>query len=72
MVEVPSNVILIDKFLDTGIDGVSIGSNDLTQLIFGVGRDNPALANIFDEIYKDDSQVEDDGSGISDVKAESL
>jgi len=49
MVEVPSNVILIDKFLDVGIDGVSIGSNDLTQLTLGLDRDNAKLANIFDE-----------------------
>jgi pyruvate,water dikinase len=49
MVEVPSNVFLIDKFLDVGIDGVSIGSNDLTQLILGVDRDNEVLAEQFDE-----------------------
>lgn len=49
MVEVPSNVFLIDKFIDTGIDGVSIGSNDLTQLILGIDRDSPKLADKFDE-----------------------
>jgi pyruvate,water dikinase len=49
MVEVPSNVFLIDKFIDVGIDGVSIGSNDLTQLILGIDRDNPKLAPQFDE-----------------------
>jgi pyruvate,water dikinase len=49
MVEVPSNVFLIDKFLDLGIDGISIGSNDLTQLILGVDRDNSKLAEEFDE-----------------------
>jgi len=49
MVEVPSNVFLIDKFLDVGIDGISIGSNDLTQLILGVDRDNEVLAEQFDE-----------------------
>ncbi len=49
MVEVPSNVFLIDKFIDVGIDGVSIGSNDLTQLILGIDRDNPKLAQEFDE-----------------------
>jgi pyruvate,water dikinase len=32
MVEVPSNIILLEKFIATGIDGISIGSNDLTQL----------------------------------------
>jgi len=49
MVEVPSNVILIEKFLSCGIDGISIGSNDLTQLTLGIDRDNSVLANTFDE-----------------------
>jgi len=49
MVEVPSNIFLIDKFIDVGIDGISIGSNDLTQLILGIDRDNPKLAEDFDE-----------------------
>jgi pyruvate,water dikinase len=49
MVEVPSTVILLDQFLDEGIDGVSIGSNDLTMLILGVDRDNYKVANIYDE-----------------------
>jgi pyruvate,water dikinase len=49
MVEVPSNVILLDKFIDAGIDGVSIGSNDLTMLILGADRDNQELKDVFDE-----------------------
>jgi len=49
MVEVPSNFILIEKFLAVGIDGISIGSNDLTQLILGIDRDNAILAQSFDE-----------------------
>jgi pyruvate,water dikinase len=49
MVEVPSNIMLIDKFIDVGIDGISIGSNDLTQLILGIDRDNAKLAPEFDE-----------------------
>ncbi len=49
MAEVPSNVILLDQFLDAGIDGISIGSNDLTQLVLGVDRDNERLADLFDE-----------------------
>lgn len=55
MVEVPSTVILIDRFLDLGIDGVSIGSNDLTQLTLGADRDNEAVAEEFDE--RDESVV---------------
>ncbi len=49
MVEIPSNVLLIDDFLALGIDGVSIGSNDLTQLILGIDRDSQILAEEFDE-----------------------
>ena len=49
MVEIPANVILLDKFLKVGIDGVSIGSNDLTQLMLGVDRDNSELATQFNE-----------------------
>ena len=49
MVEIPSNVILIDEFIDVGIDGVSIGSNDLTMLILGTDRDNEEVASQFDE-----------------------
>lgn len=49
MCEIPSNVILLDKFLDLGIDGISIGSNDLTQLTLGADRDNQELAELFDE-----------------------
>jgi len=49
MVEVPSNIILMEKFIEVGIDGISIGSNDLTQLILGIDRDSPKLATEFDE-----------------------
>ena len=49
MVEIPSNVILLDKFIDVGIDGVSIGSNDLTMLILGTDRDNSEVAVEYDE-----------------------
>ncbi len=49
MVEVPSNIILLEKFIAAGIDGISIGSNDLTQLTLGVDRDSAKLAGIFDE-----------------------
>ncbi len=49
MVEVPSNIILLEKFLAVGIDGISIGSNDLTQLTLGIDRDSAKLASTFDE-----------------------
>ena len=48
MCEVPSNVILVDEFLQD-FDGISIGSNDLTQLTLGVDRDSALLAGVFDE-----------------------
>jgi pyruvate,water dikinase len=49
MVEIPSNVILLEDFIAVGIDGVSIGSNDLTMLILGTDRDNETVASEFDE-----------------------
>ena len=50
MVEIPSNVIMLDKFIEVGIDGISIGSNDLTMLFLGTDRDNSEVANEFDEM----------------------
>ena len=50
MVEIPSNVILLEDFIKAGIDGVSIGSNDLSMLILGTDRDNSEVANAFDEL----------------------
>jgi len=49
MAEVPSNFIILEKLLEVGIDGISIGSNDLTQLILGIDRDSEKLADTFDE-----------------------
>jgi pyruvate, water dikinase len=49
MVEIPANIFIIDRFLDVGIDGISIGSNDLTQLTLGIDRDSSKLAKTFDE-----------------------
>jgi len=49
MVEVPSNIFIMEKFLEVGIDGISIGSNDLTQLTLGVDRDSARMAKTFDE-----------------------
>jgi len=48
MCEIPSNVILADKFLDE-FDGFSIGTNDLTQLTLGVDRDSELVAHVYDE-----------------------
>lgn len=49
MVEIPSNVILLEEFAKVGIDGISIGSNDLTMLTMGLDRDNETVAHLFDE-----------------------
>lgn len=49
MVEIPANVIRLEEFIAVGIDGVSIGSNDLTMLTLGVDRDNGELAASFQE-----------------------
>ena len=51
MVEIPSNVIMFEKFIEVGIDGVSIGSNDLTMLVMGTDRDNSEVASEFNEMY---------------------
>ncbi|MDQ4115448.1 MAG: phosphoenolpyruvate synthase [Actinomycetota bacterium] len=48
MAEIPSNVLQADEFADR-FDGFSIGSNDLTQLTLGIGRDDERLMEQFDE-----------------------
>ncbi len=48
MAEVPSNVILADQFAQH-IDGFSIGSNDLTQLVLGLDRDSSLVAGLYNE-----------------------
>ncbi|MGW4488963.1 phosphoenolpyruvate synthase [Amycolatopsis sp. NPDC004368] len=49
MAEVPSVVYWLPEYARLGIDGVSIGSNDLTQLVLGVDRDSAVCAELFDE-----------------------
>ncbi len=48
MAEIPSNIILADKF-NQYVDGYSIGSNDLTMLILGCDRNNDTVSELFDE-----------------------
>lgn len=48
MCEIPSNALLADQFLEY-FDGMSIGSNDLTQLTLGLDRDSGLVAALFDE-----------------------
>jgi pyruvate,water dikinase len=49
MAEVPSVAFFIPQYAAMGIEGVSIGSNDLTQLVLGVDRDSEVCAELFDE-----------------------
>lgn len=49
MAEVPSVAYWIPQYAAMGISGVSIGSNDLTQLVLGVDRDSEVCSDLFDE-----------------------
>ena len=49
MAEVPSVAYWLPEYAKLGIHGVSIGSNDLTQLMLGVDRDSETCAELFDE-----------------------
>src|SRR5581483_9571174 len=49
MAEVPSVAYWIPEYARLGATGVSIGSNDLTQLTLGVDRDSEILASVYDE-----------------------
>ena len=48
MCELPTNALLADQYLDH-FDGMSIGSNDMTQLTLGLDRDSAIVAKLFDE-----------------------
>ena len=48
MSELPTNALLADQYLDY-FDGMSIGSNDMTQLVLGLDRDSALVAEVFDE-----------------------
>ncbi|MBN1530023.1 MAG: phosphoenolpyruvate synthase [Thermoleophilaceae bacterium] len=49
MAEVPSVLFNLERYAELGIAGISIGSNDLTQLLLGADRDSEVLADVFDE-----------------------
>jgi pyruvate,water dikinase len=49
MAEVPSVLFNLADYAALGVAGISIGSNDLTQLVLGADRDNEVLADTFDE-----------------------
>ena len=48
MSELPTNALLADQYLEH-FDGMSIGSNDMTQLTLGLDRDSALVADLFDE-----------------------
>ncbi len=48
MVEVPSNIVLFDKFVEEGIDGVLIGLDNLTTLMLGIDPVNSEVSRLFD------------------------
>ena len=48
MCELPTNALLADQYLEY-FDGMSIGSNDMTQLVLGLDRDSGIVAKLFDE-----------------------
>jgi len=49
MAEVPSVLFNLERYTALGIAGISIGSNDLTQLMLGADRDSEVVAEVFDE-----------------------
>lgn len=49
MAEVPSVLFHLSRYAALGIAGISIGSNDLTQLVLGADRDSELVAEVFDE-----------------------
>ena len=51
MIEVPAAVWIIDELVREGIDFVSFGTNDLTQLMLGVDRNNERLNKLFNELH---------------------
>ena len=49
MAEVPSVLFHLPRYAELGVAGISIGSNDLTQLVLGADRDSELVAEVFDE-----------------------
>jgi pyruvate,water dikinase len=49
MAEVPSVLFNLERYAGLGVAGISVGSNDLTQLLLGADRDSEILADVFDE-----------------------
>jgi pyruvate,water dikinase len=51
MAEVPSVVFLLPEYVQAGVQGICIGTSDLTQLMLGVDRDQSAMSKAFDQTH---------------------
>jgi pyruvate,water dikinase len=51
MIETPAAVWSIDELIREGIDFVSFGTNDLTQLTLGIDRNNEKIQKLFSELH---------------------
>jgi pyruvate, water dikinase len=67
MCELPTNALLAERYLEY-FDGMSIGSNDMTQLTLGLDRDSGVIAKLFDE--RDDAVKALMGMAIKACKAQ--
>jgi pyruvate,water dikinase len=52
MIETPASALTIEQFCKEGVDFVSFGTNDLSQLVLGIDRNEARLAKIFDETHE--------------------
>jgi pyruvate,water dikinase len=51
MAEVPSVLLLLPDYVAAGVQGIAIGTNDLTQLLLGADRNHPQMATAFDPAH---------------------
>ncbi|HLC39572.1 MAG TPA: phosphoenolpyruvate synthase [archaeon] len=51
MIETPAAAMNVAEFCKAGIDFISFGSNDLTQLVLGIDRNNAKIAGLFSEMH---------------------
>ncbi|NYT00322.1 MAG: phosphoenolpyruvate synthase [Methanocellales archaeon] len=51
MVETPASALIIDQFIEEGLDFISFGTNDLTQYTLAIDRNNENVAYMYDETH---------------------